>query len=66
MVTMTIDNTPKVRDRAYYLWEEAGRPQGREHEFWARAAQEIEGESGLQHRTSDGNPSGAERRQSLP
>ena len=59
---MTIDNTPKVRDRAYHLWEEAGRPQGREHEFWAHAAQEIEGESDPQHRTSDGNPAGGERR----
>ncbi|MBB3999415.1 DUF2934 domain-containing protein [Aureimonas pseudogalii] len=39
------DSTRRVRDRAYFLWEKAGRPCGREHEFWARASLEIEGES---------------------
>ncbi|BDA84899.1 hypothetical protein Sa4125_24410 [Aureimonas sp. SA4125] len=39
-----VDNDAAVRDRAYFLWEEAGRPVGREHEFWAQAAREIEGE----------------------
>lgn len=38
------DNAEKIRDRAYFLWEQAGRPGGREHEFWAQAAREIEGE----------------------
>lgn len=37
------DTTPLVRERAYLLWEAAGRPSGREHEFWALAAEEIEG-----------------------
>ncbi len=36
------DTTKRVRDRAYVLWEQAGRPWGREHEFWARASAEIE------------------------
>lgn len=36
------DLTPIVRDRAYFLWEEAGRPYGREFEFWAKASEEIE------------------------
>ncbi|MFD2237271.1 DUF2934 domain-containing protein [Aureimonas populi] len=39
-----VDNSEKIRDRAYFLWEKAGRPCGREHEFWAQAAQEIEGD----------------------
>lgn len=26
-----------VRDTAYFLWEEAGRPDGRSDEFWYRA-----------------------------
>lgn len=26
-----------VRDTAYFLWEEAGRPEGRADEFWYRA-----------------------------
>lgn len=38
------DMTKRVRDRAYQLWELEGRPWGREHEFWARASSEIEGE----------------------
>lgn len=36
------DLTPTVRERAYFLWVDAGRPTGREHEFWAAAAHEIE------------------------
>ncbi len=27
-----------IREKAYYLWEEEGKPHGREHEFWQRAA----------------------------
>jgi hypothetical protein len=38
-----VDNDAAVRDRAYILWELAGRPIGQEHEFWARASREIEG-----------------------
>ena len=26
-----------VRDTAYFLWENDGRPQGRENEYWFRA-----------------------------
>jgi hypothetical protein len=29
----------RVRERAYYLWEQEGRPEGRAEEFWARAAE---------------------------
>ena len=39
---VVVDNAEKIRDRAYHLWESAGRPNGREHEFWAQAAREIE------------------------
>lgn len=28
-----------IQVRAYHLWEEAGRPDGRDEEFWARAAE---------------------------
>ena len=38
------DRDEEVRDRAYFLWEQAGRPTGREHEFWAQASREIEGD----------------------
>lgn len=36
------DTTPRVRERAYLLWEKAGRPYGREFEFWAQASRELE------------------------
>jgi hypothetical protein len=36
MDTDTQDETA-TRERAYYLWEAEGRPEGRELEFWMRA-----------------------------
>ncbi len=30
-----------IRDRAHRLWEQAGRPEGREDEFWHAAEQEL-------------------------
>jgi hypothetical protein len=30
----------RILERAYWLWEEAGRPQGRDQEFWERAERE--------------------------
>jgi hypothetical protein len=32
-----------VRTRAYFLWEEAGRPDGRSDEFWATAERDLAG-----------------------
>ncbi len=38
----------RVRERAYHLWLEEGRPQGRDNEHWRRAERElIEQETGL-------------------
>jgi hypothetical protein len=34
-----------IRKRAHELWERAGRPEGRSHEFWFAARAEIEGEA---------------------
>ena len=34
----------RVRERAYALWEQAGRPEGQADEFWDRAHHEIQGE----------------------
>lgn len=31
-----------IRERAYDLWEQAGRPHGRHDEFWALAAREVQ------------------------
>jgi hypothetical protein len=32
-----------IRRRAYEIWEEEGRPEGRQDEHWARAAAEVAG-----------------------
>jgi hypothetical protein len=37
------DTEDMIRRRAYELWEQAGRPEGRSDEFWHAARAEIEG-----------------------
>jgi hypothetical protein len=34
-------NIEEIRARAYQLWEEAGRPEGRDEEIWCQAEQEL-------------------------
>jgi hypothetical protein len=31
----------QIRTRAWQLWEEAGRPEGRDEEFWYEAEKEV-------------------------
>jgi hypothetical protein len=38
---MTPEREHRIRERAYVLWEEDGRPEGRAVEFWERAAEQI-------------------------
>jgi hypothetical protein len=33
----TPERTERIRTRAYHLWEDEGRPQGRDTDFWERA-----------------------------
>ena len=42
---MTIDNEAKVRERAYYIWEREGRPQGQELLHWQTALRELSSEA---------------------
>jgi hypothetical protein len=35
------DKMKHISDRAYYLWEQAGRPEGREQDFWLQAEAEY-------------------------
>ena len=35
---MDEEREQQIRERAYHLWEQAGRPEGREQEFWERAS----------------------------
>ena len=41
MTENPLDNDPdreaRIRARAYRMWEEEGRPHGRDHDFWERA-----------------------------
>jgi hypothetical protein len=34
----------QIRKRAFELWEQAGKPEGREDEFWDQAQRELQGE----------------------
>jgi hypothetical protein len=34
----------QIRKRAFELWEQAGKPEGREDEFWNQAQRELQGE----------------------
>jgi hypothetical protein len=36
----------RIRARAHELWEQHGRPQGRDEEFWLRAERELVGGAG--------------------
>lgn len=38
----------RIRERAYHIWEAAGRPSGRDEEFWHRACEMVA--------TTDGQP----------
>lgn len=35
----------QIRERAYYLWEQAGEPKGTPDEYWEQARAEIEKEA---------------------
>jgi hypothetical protein len=35
------DNEQRVRDRAYFIWEREGRPEGRARHHWYRAIREA-------------------------
>lgn len=34
----------EIETRAYQLWERAGKPEGREQDFWRRAERELQKE----------------------
>jgi hypothetical protein len=36
----------QIRKRAFELWEQAGKPEGREDEFWRQAERELQGAEG--------------------
>lgn len=38
----------QIREQAYYRWQEAGCPSGRDKEFWIEAEKELFGENALE------------------
>lgn len=44
---MPDDTETIIRDRAYALWEAAGRPDGHDKDFWAAAERELADQAGL-------------------
>lgn len=38
------EHEQKILERAYQLWEQAGRPEGRDNEFWHQAEAELAAE----------------------
>jgi hypothetical protein len=38
-------NDEQIRECAHRLWEAAGRPEGREQEFWHQAERELKGDT---------------------
>jgi hypothetical protein len=40
------ENDKRIRDRAHEMWEADGRPEGRKEQYWLRATEVIEAESG--------------------
>ncbi|HYD98562.1 MAG TPA: DUF2934 domain-containing protein [Alphaproteobacteria bacterium] len=49
----------RIRERAYQLWEEAGRPDGAHDQHWEEARRQIEAESVTGAAGSDGPAEGA-------
>lgn len=41
MLESEVQQEDKLRELAYKLWEEAGRPSGRQEEFWQQAEERL-------------------------
>jgi hypothetical protein len=41
-----MDREDIIRQRAYRIWEEEGRPEGRDRLHWDQAARELDGDPG--------------------
>ncbi|MBB2969903.1 DUF2934 domain-containing protein [Mesorhizobium sp. RMAD-H1] len=60
----------QIKARAYEIWEQEGRPQGREHEHWEQARREIAGngmgDGASPQQNEAGEADEAERRAAAP
>ena len=53
---MSDDREQRIRERAQSLWEEEGKPQGRDEEFWHRAEALIKAEEDPDKPEMTGSP----------
>lgn len=53
----------EIRKRAYELYEEDGRPEGRHEDHWHRAEEEVRSRNGKNKPSSESGESGKERPQ---
>ena len=58
VISMTIEHKELIRKRAYFLWQEAGCPEGRAEEFWMRA---VELEAAARHSCEEEQVTAEER-----
>jgi hypothetical protein len=65
MASNTNNIEDEVRRRAYELWEQYGRPEGGEEEFWFKAEREINEARGVDRATPEAS-SGSNRQQKAP
>lgn len=63
---MTPYSETQIRDRAYALWEEAGRPEGQDKEFWAMAERELSEGQQTEEEQPEFDPIGAAVAGGLP
>lgn len=50
------DQDERIRKRAHDIWEEEGRPEGREYSHWLRARAEIRAEDGERQGRAEPSP----------
>jgi hypothetical protein len=51
-----------IRMRAYFLWEQDGRPEGRAEEYWQRAESQIKGDQPAWPSKGRGSVQGSENK----
>ena len=59
---MDQDQEQRIREKAYYLWEKEGSPEGRDLEFWERARLMVNGEDAGSTGTEDRHYSEEDRK----
>ena len=57
---MSDDRAKRIAERAYELWEQEGRPEGRHHEHWIEAERQLDGasETSGQQKSRQDRPTG--------